>query len=330
MDTREQGDNDTSPARDVTRALSDREQIIREYINIPRRHHALNSEPEKFNRLCSALDVIGDTELAVQSYLRDEWPAGPGPAYIQVYGILQMLVVQQDAVRTVSRNLAVAYPASNSDLKRIRDLRNASVGHPANLHDKKFAGFISRGTLQRDGFDLGLISSRGLSSSRFEWVAIPDLIKTQYVILTHVLDDVRNRLREDEMKHRAQFVDTKIEDIFPSSLDYCFQKVYEAIISDERFPLGRTHIEMIRDVGNRFRQALIDRSEWGHSRSLQEEFSSWIEYPLDELAKYFSDKATAYLNDRSAYVFVEFLEHRFKILRKIANEIDATYASAPP
>ncbi|MGH7886800.1 MAG: hypothetical protein ACREPG_02970 [Candidatus Binatia bacterium] len=320
------------PKKKVPRTLSDHEQLIREYVNMPRRHYDLNQDPNKLNKLTSALDVIGDAEVAIESYLHDKWPEGVGPAYIQVYGILQMLFVLQDAAQTVCESLKAKYPRENPDLNKIRELRNASIGHPTDLHgkNKNFAGFISRATLSRDGFDLGLISSKGLSSSSFIKVDIQSLISTQHSILAPVLDEAYNRLREDEMNHRARFTGKKVEDVFHPSLGYLFQKMYEAITSNEAIPMGMVHTNMIREIANSFRQALLDRGEWEHTRSIKEEFSSWIEYPLDELAKYFADKTSAYLDDRSAYVFVDFLERSFENLKKIAREIDSTYQSAPP
>ena len=49
-------------------AITELEQRIRDYINAPRKHSALFEDRIEFSKLCSCLDVIGDTELAFSAY----------------------------------------------------------------------------------------------------------------------------------------------------------------------------------------------------------------------------------------------------------------------
>ena len=83
--------------------ISELERQIRDFINQARRQHALLKDSGAWNQLCSSLDVIGDTELAFDAY--DEAPDtdDAGATYILVYGVLQALVLQQDAVRHLPR-----------------------------------------------------------------------------------------------------------------------------------------------------------------------------------------------------------------------------------
>ena len=60
-----------------------------------------------WNQLCSSLDAIGDTELAFDAYAALPEPSDEGTTYILVYGILQALVLQQDAVRHVAEALSI-------------------------------------------------------------------------------------------------------------------------------------------------------------------------------------------------------------------------------
>ena len=48
--------------------------------------------------LCSCLDAIGDTELAFVAFLKQRKTADYGQKYLSVYGVLQAMFVQQDAV----------------------------------------------------------------------------------------------------------------------------------------------------------------------------------------------------------------------------------------
>ena len=54
---------------------------------------------KKCNKLCSALDIIEDTTLAIKSFQSCEWTTKAiGMKYLLIYGLLQALFVQQDAL----------------------------------------------------------------------------------------------------------------------------------------------------------------------------------------------------------------------------------------
>ena len=64
------------------------------------------SDESRFSKLCSALDVVGDTEAAIASYLGAENDSGStGDLYLRFYGILQVLAVQQDALKHIAESL---------------------------------------------------------------------------------------------------------------------------------------------------------------------------------------------------------------------------------
>jgi len=62
-----------------------------------------------FNKLCSSLDVLGDVELAFDTYLSSDEHAAGGEKYLYVYGVLQALFIEQDAVRHLHEALGFAY-----------------------------------------------------------------------------------------------------------------------------------------------------------------------------------------------------------------------------
>mgnify|MGYP000972488961 CR=1 FL=1 len=65
--------------------ISEVENQIRDLVNGARRKHGLLNERASWHQLCSSLDVIGDTELALDSYLAAPEPEGAGPLYIFIY-----------------------------------------------------------------------------------------------------------------------------------------------------------------------------------------------------------------------------------------------------
>jgi len=132
------------------------EKQLRELINAPRRHTELRANYSQFSQLCSSLDVVGDTETALGDYLAPH-PAEPslGELYLLTYGVLQVLVVQQDAVEHIADSLSISYTRAEG-LKEIREVRNDATGHPTRRGHSPGTAFnhISQTTLSRKGFDL--------------------------------------------------------------------------------------------------------------------------------------------------------------------------------
>jgi len=72
---------------------------IRDLINKPRKQHLVLRNNHLWNQLCSSLDVVQDTDIAMEAYLRNAFPEEEREKYTRVYDILQVLVVQQDVAR---------------------------------------------------------------------------------------------------------------------------------------------------------------------------------------------------------------------------------------
>jgi hypothetical protein len=80
-----------------------------------------------------------------------------------VYGVLQVLYVQQDATRTIATcsGLSLEFPKELAD---IREVRNDSLGHPTGR-----GAFISRSTLSPDGFQFLVPSRKGFRETDVYW-----------------------------------------------------------------------------------------------------------------------------------------------------------------
>jgi len=146
----------------------------------------------KSSQIRSSLDVIEDTQMAVDSYFEGNVAPQSGGCYTKVYGILQALVVQQDAVKHLFDALDCPYQFS-PDLKNIREIRNRACGHPTRLERKRLSfHFISRATLSQEGFQL--ISEVEGSEDAFEEVKLRNLFDTQGRELTQLLISLVKRL----------------------------------------------------------------------------------------------------------------------------------------
>jgi hypothetical protein len=77
--------------------------------------------------------LIQDTGESVWSHMQRGFSSDPHLAYIEFWGVMQAIVIQQDAIKelyeaVIGLKLQIAI---GSDWSKIRDVRNLCVGHPA-------------------------------------------------------------------------------------------------------------------------------------------------------------------------------------------------------
>jgi hypothetical protein len=186
--------------------IRDLEVSIRDLINIPWKQSRLLRTNDNWYKLCSSLDVIGDSELALHSF--DPANATNLSPYIGIYGVMQLLFVQQDAVAHLAQALNIEY-TRNQELWEIRDLRNVSTGHPT--HTSKGLGrisrfsFIVRPSVTPGGFQIMTTYSDGRQPT-FRRVSLPVLIESQRAMVCDVLTSVRDVLAREDADHKGAFM----------------------------------------------------------------------------------------------------------------------------
>jgi len=276
-----------------------------------------------YSALCSALDVIGDTELALDSCrLLDLKSAGE--KYLYVYGVLQALYLQQDAVAELFK---IIIPQKSKTYKRsetieiVRESRNAAVGHPANRRGEAKSHSIARITLSKEGFQLATYYPD--RDSRFERINLPHLIASQQAEHIKVLSEVLEYLEKDEMMHRAKFKNDLLANCFHSSMGYMISKMYEATWSHDK-NLGLASLQSIELSLEKFKTKLEERNEYYEGSGSRHAVED-LNYPINEFSKYLNDTSDK-LNDKDAYIFVSYIEKKIKEIREICEKIDNEYA----
>ena len=318
--------------------MTDIEQIvsgIRDLINGPRKKHALLQNHAPWMMLCSALDVIEDTDCGLEAFLTtDVNHFNDGNKYVYVYGTLQALFVQQDAVKHFHQALKIRYNLSRdhkSVLREIRDIRNNSIGHPTKS-DRQTPiafSFISRITIGNQGFTLATAYEDGTQTC-YKDVDIPDLIAKQRSILSGVLCDAIETLRREEMEHRQRFADNKLANAFPPSLTYHLRKICEDTLPESgNAERGRINVDFILGCIEQFKTGLAEREILEAYEGLTYNFEL-ADYPLQELRKYFHSPDETHINEKDAYIFADFAERRVQELLESAKELDEEYGQDDP
>ena len=308
-------------------AISELEKEIRSKINTPWKQNALLQDPAVWEMLCSCLDTIGDTDVALDAYQELEWPQEDGTRYIVVYGVLQVLFVQQDAVANLADALDITYEP-NPMLKEIREVRNDSTGHPTKrgYGDGKKFNFISRPTLKKTGFKL-MSTYPDDRPPTFKDIKIPDLIKTQRNKLKDFLAEIVSQLEQEDMERREKFSDHLLQDVFPQTLRYHVSKVGEAIYGTRPAEVCLIDLESLEKTIERFETRLDERGETG-AYSEVDRIVDLIKHAFKRLRAYIEDRGEDSMTDQDAYIYFSFVSDRFEELKDLAKEIDEPYQNS--
>lgn len=304
-------------------------QEIRDFINKPIKQFNLLKNHKFWNQLCSSLDVIGDSDLAIAAYTNSEFGTDDGEKYLRLYGVLQALFLQQDAVTNLCESLGLSNNLiANPKLKEIRDIRNDSIGHPTKRGNYKSYHFISRVTITKSGFQL--ISNYENDRTTIRDISVIDIIKEQRKYLSEIFKKVINGLKAEEKAHKEKFKMEKLEAVFPDTFSYHLGKIFENIGKPDRAQLGLGNVKLVKEVMGKLKEALQKRGiEIGTYDSIKYLYEL-LEYPITELELYF-DRLIAEkvprINDKTAYIFAYFISEHLSQLKEIAKEIDDEYSS---
>lgn len=305
-------------------SISELEKEIRKRINTPWKQNALLQDTAVWEMICSCLDTIGDTELALDAYLEVEWPEEDGARYIIIYGVLQVLFVQQDAVANMADALDITYERDPL-LKEIREVRNDSVGHPTKrgYGDGKKFNFISRPTLRKTGFKL-MSTYPDDRPPTFEDVKIEDLIRTQRDKLKDFLTEVISKLEKEDMEHKDEFSDHLLQDLFPEMLRYHISKVGEAIYGSRPNEVSLVDLESLEKTIDKFEKRLAERGEAGAFSEIDRTIDL-LKHALKRLRRYIEGHDGLGMTEQDAYIYFSFTSNRFEELKEFSREIDEPY-----
>lgn len=302
---------------------------IRDYCQEPRHQSRLLADQFGWHQLCTAMDIIDDTDSALAAYTDNEFPTETGEKYLRIYGAMQGLFLQQDALRDLIKAIHPTKEIPVNDvLKDIREARNASVGHPTRLGRK--APFSTHGIVQhsmrKEGFEL--LSYPEKRGEMFQHIPVQELIAKQRAEAARILSEVVEELRGQEEAHRALFRGNKLAKAF-NQVSYAFEKIFEETHRNSGPILSTWAVDHLRKSLEDFERLLKERGLAVDSYHSIKYLYDEVEHPLTELSKFVKGEPSEVLSNKSAAVFAEALQHYFGELRDIAKEIDEGYSSKP-
>lgn len=301
------------------------EKSVRDHINTHRYQIDLLNDSRTWNQICSSLDVIGDSCIAIESYCSNAYPEDIGLKYVYTYGILQALFIQQDALRNLTEAFQFDYEMPIT-LKKIRGLRNASIGHPTKQGGAKsrIYNYISRYTLSKNGFEL--LRSTGEGNFFTESVHISEIIEEQLDEIISGYSAIAEQLTEIDEMHKDTYRGNPLLDFFHSGIGYQFEKIGLGVLahssSDREY--GLTNLHILKETYDEFRTALEERGELSSytDHDLQEYF-----HAITRLEAYLSNTED-FMEEADARIYHSYIRSQHDRFVKIAEEIDEEYLSA--
>jgi len=311
--------------KEKLQTLNDFMQWIRDYASNPRHQEHLLSDGFVWHQLCAAFDAVEDTELAVGAYLEGDFPENPGEKYLRVYGVLQALVVQQDALGHMICILCPGMPLELPDaLKDVRDARHASIGHPTKHKNKGdvSSNFISRITMSKDSFQLLSFSKK--DGDLFNHVPVLKLIEQQRTEVVRILSEVVTEVKRKDEEHKNLFRGKSLYARFHLVL-YAFEKISEDLRKNTIVGMGKWGIGELKSVLDDFKKMLIERGLSIETYDAIKYHYKQIHDPLTELEKFLAGEPSAIPSYEAAIVYTDALQGYFSELTNSAQWIDEEY-----
>ncbi len=174
-------------------------------MNQPPVRRRLQKQLARYNQLCASIETLRQTESAIEAFARFEGEVGSGGHFLALYGVLQALVLQQDAVCHLQEALGDPRKSviTNRQLQNVRSIRNWSVGHPTKVdrRDSLSHHKIRRARLGK-GFEL--VSAFDDGRQQYAYVSIAELVRTQKLALGRLLRGMLPALRHIDLRKEVE------------------------------------------------------------------------------------------------------------------------------
>jgi hypothetical protein len=149
------------------------------------------NEMVEFDAFCACKDLIMDTQQAIETHVAKGFDKNPFIAYIEFWGLMQAVFIQQDAIFELCDVLKVTKPKPlPQKWAELRDMRNLTTGHPANQsHGQPATRRCVTSCEQKthDEITLAVVSN---GKTEFEKLALRGLLSDFEVEAASVLEDI--------------------------------------------------------------------------------------------------------------------------------------------
>lgn len=281
---------------------------------------------------CSALDAIEDTDEAIHAFTALSQPRKrpsdlTGLRYLAFYGVLQALYIQQDALTGLHKSLSIPFDLKNHPAIRIaRNLRNGSIGHPTEQtrgQPQTSSNFLAQITMD-DPTSILFMKAFADGSTDTERIDLVTVIARQAAEVNSILMVVTEELQRRVAEHRARFMNDRMQDVIPDTLDYTLEKLIEAFRAPDRSIAGPRCIDAVQDVLNDV-QTYLRRQEMDiDAFDFLEVIYDELAYPLAQLRAYLNGEPSAIVDSKMGEIVSLYTKAKVDELKQFAVDFDSS------
>lgn len=216
------------------------EELCRTY-----KQNLLCENNTKYNKCYSAIYLLQDIAETFSFYktCKDE-TLSLGAKYLMIYGILESLFMQQNALNDLLNSLDfsnINYKNSYPEIFKIREIRNDIAGHPTN-RDKNKTSYSTY--LSRPDLSLNKIKYEESEKNLFVEFDINESILIQEKFIKEQLKIIYEKLVQEKIEHINKFKNDKLYKCFQEFL-YAQSKIHSGQFYSQNDDLGFKLIEGI-------------------------------------------------------------------------------------
>jgi hypothetical protein len=292
-------------------------------IHEPLYHNFFNIPNElKYNQTCTSIDLIEDSQIAIEEFENAESLGKQGRSTLLIYGLLQSLFLQQDGLYHLYK-CVVDDNIKQKDFfdkfsfdKDIREVRNDIAGHPTNRKNSEFYS-IAKGPISKDRFTYAGYTP----TFRMVDVDLRTSIIEQSEFTINVLQAVNENISKKIEMKKGEHKNKSIKEMIVGA-DRNIQLIYRGIRDEDRNFQGDWGISGINDAINEIRCELNTRYNRNLPIGISEAFRL-IDYIIHRFNHWWTEK-TLFGND-DAEIFLDSLEKQLNELEEMLFEIDEEF-----
>jgi hypothetical protein len=279
-----------------------------------------------WSKFWSSYDALRDSQQAI-----GEWVSSEKPQRLELYGLLQALIIQQDSIKHLQEamGLTPVYIKDNyPDLNKMRMARNHLAGHPS---QNKFGtrdykdGTQTHTTIgyNKDSRIIEYVVSSVNGSERHKLV-LQDFVNAQELMLLEQLKTIMSKIEKEDNTHKTSFEQNSLSEMLHTA-DYLASKAY----SFERDPFyAQTAIKSLVQIYADFKKEICKRykvptlSETIHIPGLVGEIDK-TDKVLPRVVDMLKNREDT--DNLDLDVYAESLHNSIRHLQKMAEEIDKEF-----
>lgn len=306
--------------------LSDANRAVRELIQNPRKSKFLLKKRENWLMLCSSMDVVDDTCLAISAYRSSPPASSDGERYLGIYGVLQVLFVQQDAVRHMATALNMTSD-ENLVLAEIREIRNNAIGHPTRrdpIKKKRLAArfnFLVRSHLGTGQFTIHTTWGDG-TPTLYQTHNTFDLIDSQQNILTKYIYTIIDKLQAEIQEYKMQRKSNPLRECLPPFVDYNIKCLFDVLHGTKPTTFAAVSAQEIEKALDCVNGTLEKRGDAEVFEGIDYIIKE-IRHAIFRLKMHYADPVQSYFSDQDVNVFIEYINFKLQEMREVCEDVDS-------